>query len=261
MSDCPSRFNLVRLKTGDLEDREAASVNAHVGACERCRASMDSLEKNIAAFEPHREDHLRRLMDRIDAEPIPFESRRPSLFARLTVVGGLAAAAALAFGLFVVLGTSPKETPDDSIRFKGHLSLEVIAKRGERQFKVEQGSALTEDDAVRFIVTTASPGYLDLFSVDAEGTVSPFYPESDPSRDPAPMQIASPGRHVLPGSVILDGALGHEDFVVVFSKTAFDREEVQNKIQLEGEKVPQAIIESRGESSYIFVERLTIRKE
>ena len=202
-------------------------------------------------------------MARIDEDKttsIEGRRRQSSVFS-LTIAGGLAAAAALLLGLYVVLGSGPPKPADDYIQFKGAVSVEVVAKRGEHQIKVEQGSALIEDDALRFIVTTGSPGYLDLFSVDSTGQVSPFYPPSDPTADPSPLSLDDSGRHVLPGSVILDDAVGEEHLVLVFSITFFDRNVVQKEIRSKGAIEPRAIIERPGGDGKIIVERLTIRKE
>ncbi len=180
----------------------------------------------------------------------------------LSIGGGLAAAAALVLGVYLTLGGAPpKPGGDDGIRYKGVVSVEVVAKRGDRQFRVEPGSALLENDALRFIVTTGTPGYMDLFSVDSKGRVSPFYPESEPDADPAPMTLGNAGRHVLPGSVILDDALGEEHIVLVFSEAVFDRDEVQKEIRSTGAMGPRAIIGRPGGDGALIVERLTIRKE
>ena len=102
----------------------------------------------------------------------------------------------------------------------------MVAKRGEHQFKVEPGTVLYPNDSIRFVISTESPGYLSVMSVDSRNQISPFYPETEPSTDPKPLAIEKSGRHELPGSIILDDALGTEFLIVVFSTNIFNRNDL-----------------------------------
>ncbi len=226
MTQCLSRLAIAKLKTGDLEGEAKEAAVAHIEGCETCGAVLADMEANVARFEAEKGAQREKLAARLDAE-----GSLPSRRGRLTsarsrgILGGVGIVAAAAVALFV-LRTSVSPPATDEIRFKGTLSLEVVAKRAQRQFTVKEGDTLMEDDALRFVVTTGAPGYLQVFSVDAKGAVSPFYPESDPRRDPEPLSIESVGRHELPGSVILDDSVGRERIVVVFSEESFNRAEV-----------------------------------
>lgn len=229
MAECPSRFAIASWRAGDLPPDEAQRVAAHLDACQSCRAVRDEIESHAAEYESRADEHLARLLDRLAheqpiAEVVPLASRRRSRVTTVAIaVGGLAAAAMLALVLVpVLLDTGDGEPPDD-IRFKGSLAVELVAKRGARQFRVTDGAELAAGDAIRFVVSTGAPGWISVFSIDSTGRLSPFYPDSDPATDPEPLHLAAPGRHELPGSIILDDSQGHEDIVVVFSTAEFDR--------------------------------------
>jgi hypothetical protein len=229
MAECPSRFAIASWRAGDLPPDEAQRVEAHLNDCQSCRAVRDEIESNAAEYESRAEEHLARLLERLEAERpatevVPLAPRRRSRVATVAIaVGGLAAAAVLALVLVPAL-LEPSDTDlQGDIRFKGQLAVELVAKRGARQFRVTEGAELVAGDAIRFVVSTGAPGWISVFSIDGAGRLSPFYPDSDPATDPEPLRLGASGRHELPGSIILDDSLGHEDIVVVFSTAQFDR--------------------------------------
>jgi hypothetical protein len=228
MAECPSRFQLALFRTKELPDDERAALSAHLEGCEECGRAVEALDANAQSYEADREAHLSALMTGIDKDEAPPPKRRFSVLppGGISVFGGLAAAAVVLILVLVATDRSEQATEQEQIRFKGNVSLEVVAKRGDRQFRVAEGARLAKNDALRFVITTASAGYLHLFSLDEQGEVSSFYPESDPASDPSPMPILTAGRHELPGSVVLDDTLGMERFVLVFSSEPFDRAEV-----------------------------------
>lgn len=221
MSDCVSRFVLMQLQAGDLSKESRAATLQHIESCERCSEAYLSLQENVALFEQGESAHLERLMPRIDHQS---QTNRRQRFRKIATWTSAAAAAVALFILVFFMRTTPVE--DEVIAFKGGLSVSMIAQREGRQFEVKGGTHLRENDALRFVVTTAQKGYLFVFSVDATGRISSYYPESDPLEDPAPLKIDQVGRHALPGSVVLDDAVGEEAFVVIFSLSPFRRDSV-----------------------------------
>jgi hypothetical protein len=179
----------------------------------------------IAAVAEEQESRLeQRLADfesRLDAA---IGLRRRTVFAAVGGAIGLAACVAVALGLGLAPG-EPEQEPETPAYtgLKGSMKFQVVAKRGDNQFRVDPGAELREDDALRFVVVTDSGGYVEVFSVDSAGRVSPFYPDSEPSGGGAPLWLDGLGRHELPGSIVLDDARGDEFFVVVFSSQEFDR--------------------------------------
>ena len=238
---------------GDLSEKETDAVKQHAERCEKCRLVAEEMTGNIARFEADRERQFSLLMARIDTE-----SGRPGrrIIERRRLVGSMAAAAAVLIALSVGLLRQSVTTDPDPVAFKGQFTVEVVAKRDNDQFVVRSGNVLYEDDALRFVVTTHAPGYLAVFSRDSDGKVWHYYPETDPKDDPAPMPVEAPGRHELPGSVILDDTLGNEQFVVVFSPEKFDREQLVDAWE-SAEQVDE-ITELRKD---IVVESIWIKKE
>ncbi|MCP4680298.1 MAG: DUF4384 domain-containing protein [Deltaproteobacteria bacterium] len=235
MAECLSRFTLVQWRVGDLSSEENESIERHLEQCSACRAVVAEIQENRSAYESRSEEHLTGLLAQLETEDASVPRRRLPWKAIVPAACAIAAAAAII--LMISFEDSSTEDPstsstqvDDStaIQFKGVMSFDIVAKRREHQFFVKRGAELKPNDAVRFVVTTASEGYLSIFSVIPSGQVSPFYPESDPARDSSPMWIEGAGRHELPGSVILDDAIGDEYFVIVFSPEPFDREKIHD---------------------------------
>ena len=96
---------------------------------------------------------------------------------------------------------------------------------------MEQGQRLKAGDELRFVVTTAAAGYLSVLSVDGDLKASPFYPDTDPAANVAPLRLDRSGRHELPGGVILDDAKGTEHLVVLFSPAKFSRAEAHRRLE------------------------------
>jgi hypothetical protein len=241
MSECPSRFTLVRFKAGDLEEPEAGALSAHLEQCAACRETLAGIERNVSQYESGAEERLARLRARLDREDPRNPGPVPPTWLRLAPAGGALALAAAAAALVVVLpslkegspgpaaGVEPADPTASSVRFKGAVAVEVVARRGERQFRVEKGAELRPGDALRFVVTVGAPGFISVFSVDALDNVSPFYPDSDPGSHPAPFRVDAAGRHELPGSIILDDSVGDECLVVAFSEKSFERPAIHRR--------------------------------
>ena len=68
MSECPSRFTLVRFKAGDLDEPEAESLSAHLERCAACRETLAGIERNVSQYESGAEGHLARLRARLETE-------------------------------------------------------------------------------------------------------------------------------------------------------------------------------------------------
>jgi hypothetical protein len=228
MAQCPSRFSLVLWKGGDLPEAEIQRIRAHAAVCSACKAQIKQLDANIEYYHPKQPAYFAQLTSELsatNAAPRPFSKWRVWAFA----LGGAAVTAALILALIdprTRLALGPLQP---GARFKGAVAMQAVAKRGDAQFFVESGAALRPNDAVRFVVTTGSAGFLSVFSIDSKRRIAPFYPDSDPFSDPTPMRIEGAGRHELPGSIVLDDATGAECIVAAFSQTPFDRGAVHER--------------------------------
>ena len=228
MNECPSRFTLVQYLAGELQAEEREAVSRHLEQCPGCRERLAETEANAAAYAADQEQHLERFRSRLSEQPETAPAR-PTWLRLAPAAGVLAAAAAVLLLLLPALEPGPGRPAEEEIRFKGTMAFEVVARRESRQFRVEPGSELRSGDALRFVVAAATPGYLTVFSLDAAGSPSAFYPDTDPARDRAPLRLERAGRHELPGSIILDDSRGDEALVVAFSAEPFDREQVHGR--------------------------------
>lgn len=226
MSERPSRLELARLVSGELAEDRARRVRAAVQGDPDLQRELDELSANAAAYEERGAQQRARLLVRLEQETSATGSPRRWWWA----LAPAAAAALAALVVLVVLPTVRPPAPVPVVAFKGQLAVRVVARRGGRQFVVGQGAALSAGDALRFVVTTGAPGHLVVLSIDGQGTLSPFYPETPAARDPRPLRLESAGRHELPGSVVLDEAPGPELLVVVFSRRPFDRRSVERRL-------------------------------
>ena len=219
MSECLGRYHLALYTTGDLPSDESAALKSHLDSCRKCSASLDDLHKNVSEYERKASEHLAALIARLSEDPGSKEHKTGRLW-----FTGISLAAAIAV-LMLIIVVWPGDEPDD-IAFKGAFSLQVVAQKKDEQIIVKEGEKLTKGDAIRFVVTTDSAGFISVFSVDSRGRIFPFYPDSDPSAASEPMRLERPGKHELPGSVFLDDWIGTEYLVVVFSQEMFDRKRV-----------------------------------
>jgi len=235
MTDCPTRFTLLRWRTDDLPALEQVEVDRHVASCPPCRARAAGIDADVSAYQERSEEHLERLSRALRREKARGGRGAADLVAlfknRIAPALGIAMAAA-AIVILVVRpfddGARPEEEP--VLSFKGAVSFQVAARRGDDQFTVDGSAGLMEGDALRFTVTAAEAGYLSIISIDAAGRVSCFYPDTAPPDDPDPYRIDTQGRHELPGSIIMDGSSGIEEIVMIFSARRFDRREVHARL-------------------------------
>ena len=98
---------------GTLDASDAALVEAHLPTCAECRDSLHverALAAQIASMPMDMEHGWAKMVDRLDAPPsrvAPVELLRRKVAVGWVVAGQVASAAALLFGLYVVVPTEP----------------------------------------------------------------------------------------------------------------------------------------------------------
>lgn len=104
----PSEEQLVAYRFGDVDATEAASIEEHLGACRRCRASLEAVDATLAAAArvqvPERSDAYgaevwARLQPRLERASLPWwrDVREWLAPTRLAFAGGLAVLVLAAF--------------------------------------------------------------------------------------------------------------------------------------------------------------------
>jgi hypothetical protein len=214
MTDCPSRFLLVRLAANDLPEAQRESIAAHLENCAQCRVQRDEIEGSTATYAAGFDIKEAALKRNLRNTPIP--TRAWHWYA------GAAAALILAIGALAYLTYQPP-TPtsgdNTAVRYKGAMAVSTVVKRGRAQFVYTAGTPLHNNDALRFTVTVPHSGHLLVFYQEQGGTGSRVYPA--PEEHTNSLYLKGSGSHLLPGSIVLDNSIGREQFYFAFSSAPF----------------------------------------
>lgn len=215
----PSKLELDRYLTGELDDAEARDLEArlddraraHIAAVEAARSEIPPVD--VAALRARAAAQPGPVLAPAPAQPAPANNTRSWRWAGPTLLS-LAAAALLWLG--VGRGVGPE--PEILIPRAGGSALIVHQAHGGRLAAYAPGTPVGEGDVLGFQVNATGHDGVVLLSVDGTGTVSVFFPASGP--DALPLQ----GEGIVPleGTVTLDGAPGPEIFLAVFDTSPRD---------------------------------------
>ncbi|MFL5442073.1 MAG: hypothetical protein ACJ79W_23225 [Myxococcales bacterium] len=197
---------------------EQDGSSAHVHGCERCRSRLELFEAVATSAA------VRRVVDRVATRTPAHASffHRYRFRLRLGIAGACAAAAAIA--LVAVRPTSPP--PPDDVRIKG-TSLAFFRQRAGAVTHGVSGESFQPGDALRFVVSSGSPGYFFLVGVLPSGEVVAYHPYGGTKSVP----IAGGREITLPGSLVLDESKGIEYFGGLFSPEPLALEEVRTAVR------------------------------
>ncbi|MHA7629608.1 ACP synthase [Corallococcus sp. M7] len=218
MSAHESSWTLRRLHAGELPTQEANRVQAHVEACEACGATLRSFADAQAAFEAEVPfEHFEAGVERTRARQAAREPATSTRWVRpLMAVAASVLVLVLARPLLETGGrTDPVQPPVAGNRLKGGAGAELRIGGGvdpQRVASTEAPEALQPGERVRLGYTADAYRYVAALSVDAQGEVTPLYPESGESLAVEP----GAGQHWLPESVEFTGA-GAERVVLVLT--------------------------------------------
>ena len=206
---CLSDLALDRIAAEDEPRR-----NAHLDGCERCRSRLGLFAAVGAA------PVARRTLESASARAA---KRQPWPFVRLPLaIAGACAAAALVF--LAVRPTPPR--PSDEVRIKG-TSVAFFRQRGGEVTHGVSGESFLPGDALRFVVSSGSPGYFFLVGVEPSGNVVAYHPYGGTKS----AEIAVGREIALPGSLVLDESKGVEYFGGLFSREPLRLEEIRGAVQ------------------------------
>ncbi|RKH40701.1 DUF4384 domain-containing protein [Corallococcus sp. AB050B] len=218
MSAHESSWTLRRLHAGELPAPEANRVREHAEACEACGATLRSFADAQAAFEAEVPfEKFEAGVERARARQASTESRTQARWVRpLMAVAASVVVLVLARPLLETGGrTDPLQPPVAGNRLKGGAGAELRIGGGvdpQRVASTEAPEALQPGERVRLGYTADAYRYVAALSVDAQGEVTPLYPESGDSLAVEP----GVGQHWLPESVEFTGA-GAERVVLVLT--------------------------------------------
>ena len=224
--ECLSDLVLDQWRAGEIEDgARLGELEAHVAGCERCRARRE-------AFDREAESYLSRHPEFSPPERSRSQQRSSRSARRLQIFAGASALAAAAV-LALVL-RAPHDGPfggdESGTRIKGGSRVAFFVKRGDRVVMGGPAERLQPGDQLRFTATLEGPKHLAIFSRDARGVTSVYYPaEAVTKALPAGSDIA------LDSSVELDDALGEERIFAVFCDSAIAVEELRASLERTGD--------------------------
>ncbi|RKG87701.1 DUF4384 domain-containing protein [Corallococcus sp. CA049B] len=218
MSAHESSWTLRRLHAGELPAQEAQRVQAHAEACEACGAALRSFADAQAAFEAEVPfERFEAGVERARARQASKDQATRAQWVRpLMAVAASVLVLVLARPLLETGGrTAPIQPPVTGNRIKGGAGAELRIGGGvepQRVASTEAPEALQPGERVRLGYTADAYRYVAALSVDAQGEVTPLYPESGDSLAVEP----GAGQHWLPESVEFTGA-GAERVVLVLT--------------------------------------------
>jgi len=189
---------------------------AHLEGCERCRARLELFEAAAASAA------VKRVLDQVAARA----PAHASFFERHRFRLGLAGACAAAAAAIALVAVRPSPPPPDEVRIKG-TSLAFFRQRAGAVTHGVSGDTFQPGDALRFVVSSGSPGYFFLVGVLPSGEVVAYHPYGGKKSVP----IAGGREITLPGSLVLDDSKGTEYFGGLFSREPLAIEEVRTAVR------------------------------
>lgn len=247
---CPSMLALAKLKSDPENLEDANQIANHTKKCATCQRRIEELEVHRARFHLDEERQIDRLRSAILAQERHSDAARDTTtysvpakkwFRPIPIaVGALVAAACVI--LLLNVGPASRDSRGHYLPKGAAFAVGAIAKRGDSQFRIVEGTELREGDQLGFAIEVSAPGYLTIFSVDGRGVETPFYPDTDPHEEPAPLRVYRTGRQKISGSVILDDSLGTEYVYAAFSRSLFDRSNVHETLRQIDPNLPRSMV-------------------
>jgi hypothetical protein len=232
---CLSDLELDQLAAGG---ERSVRTSGHLSSCERCRARLATFQASAAQSGLL----ISRLLDEAKAEeryerqPLVVAPRRAPLVAAAvmmaTAVGGLG----VAFLPDALSSSSSSRSADEGVRAKG-AAVSMYLRRDGRVARARSGDVFHEGDQLRFVVRTPSgaadhdpDSYFLMLGIEPSGKVMAYYPFGGERS----MRVARGTEVQLPDSLVLDGALGDELLLSVFSDAPLDVADVVEALEARG---------------------------
>jgi hypothetical protein len=190
----------------DAEGRETAA--AHLASCTTCRARIDTIEAETAAFlsqAPTLSDHAGLLAEANEAQRMLQRNRRMMLASSVLAVAAMVSLAVVT------------QRADEGTRLKGNAHVDFFVKRGEQVTQGVSGEVVHPGELVRFTTSSAQVTHLALINIDGKGATV-YYPQQ--GRTSA--VIAAGKQQALDFSVELDDQVGTERVFAVFCPEPFE---------------------------------------
>lgn len=208
----------------DASTSESATAR-HLAACPDCRKAVETLRVEREAFLALRPAPA--FVERVlaSAPPSPWERLRELL--SLPRLLGAGAALSMAVLALVLAPRLLGGDGGDEVRLRGAQApvLKLLAGRvGGTVSPLPAGATLTAGDVLRFEVVLARPAHVQVVNLDDRGVFTRYYPVEGASG------LLPAGRHLLPGSIVLDDFVGRERISVVAAPQPIDEGRVREAL-------------------------------
>lgn len=205
---CLSDLVLDEWLADELAADARAKAAAHLDRCASCRARMDVIEAETAAFlsqAPTLSDHSGLLAEAHEVQRVLQRNRRVMLASSVLAMAAMVS-------LAVVTQRADKET-----RLKGSAHVDFFIKRGAQVTQGASGEVVHPGELLRFTYSSAQPTHLALINLDGKGATVYFPREGKTSVAMTPGKQAA-----LDFSVELDEQVGTERVFAVFCPEPFE---------------------------------------
>ena len=211
---CLSALRLDRWMMGELGAADAETVGTHVSSCATCSAAVAG---------------IRGVREEVRALPLPAALGRPA--PRRRIPGAAAAGLGLALDASLVVVLRP---PPAGERSKGGgLGLTMFVQHGEEVRRAAPGETVSAGDAVRFAVSTPTPAYVAVLSLDPTGKASVYFPQA-----PRAAQVPAGTEVPLPLGTRLDTTTGEERLLGIFCASPVELEPIRLGLEQGQDGIP-----------------------
>jgi hypothetical protein len=211
---CLSALRLDRWMMGELEATDAETVGSHVASCATCSTAVAG---------------MRGVREEVRAFPIPLSLVRPAPRRRVATGAVAGLGLALAASLVLVL-----RAPPATERPKGPgLGLAMYVQHGAEVRRAARGETVSPGDAVRFAVSTPTPAYVAVLSVDPAGRASVYFPQATHAA-----QVPAGSEVPLPLGTRLDATTGEERVLGLFCASPVELEPIRQALERGHDGVP-----------------------
>jgi hypothetical protein len=205
---CLSALALDRWAAGELGPERSEEVRAHVAGCARCATAAESLRPARDA-EP---------LPPLRATAAPPAARIRGVVAVTAGLAGLAAAAGIAVAVRTDVLPGRTKGPD--------VGIAAWVLHGDAVRRAGPGEVVAPGDALRFAITTPTPCYAAVLSLDPAGRASIYFPVA-----PRAAPVAAGADVPLPAATRLDATVGEEHVVALLCERPVELEPVRAALE------------------------------
>ena len=216
-SECDHTMLVAAAVAGVADSNEAAAAEMHLATCSECRAAvllLLGIESQMKAT----------------SKAASFAPYQPRIRIALRPYFWIVAATAVLVLAVVVFRSASRQAahPEAALSIKGTADLlDVAVKRGAAEFTARPLDRLAEGDKLGFFYSSTRDGFLAVFNIDNDNSVTRLYPALEAHS----ASIGQASHTPLPDGAFVRDGLGCEWIVAVFSDKALDLEKISELLR------------------------------